>query len=452
MKNILGTLESPETQRKHSRLFPETPSHHAMDIVSRPEWRAAIEYRVNEALYGGVRGVPNRTLGETLFPNFPRSFSAYEDDINAQIFAEEEAVRIDRASAYSESPPTQGQIEIEEGLRRYVLQTVDFIEEKNWASAERLLATYCKENEASKNSELRTVSAAYFNDVFFHLLPQKMREYANRNDMTSALHVIRLMHRMTAIPAGLYTNFVKDVSRSSTLRGQLAKVFLTHLGSPAYADLWKECETYGFSMNTLKKEIRTQCERELCEVLKKNGAHEFFRWLDFAVRLDVFTEEELSTIQSLRTAAAEHVRNIIGKNDQWPKEFRDFLDECQKKHLCAFEDMSSSSVVRVAAEQYLVAAFIVGTDPDALLLAANAIHQAGIMTRSEACTLPRIRISAEQFLERIFSENVLTDDPTAREKIYLTVVKKYVEAGIGTRTYFDNVPAIKAARGAHNTV
>lgn len=450
MKNILGTLESPETQQPRSRLFPETPSQHAVDIVSRPEWRAAIEYRVNEALYGGIGDAQNRVMDEILFPNFPRSLSTYEKDINAQIFAEEEAVRIDRTPAY-DKPPSHVQIEIEERLRRYFLEIVDHIEQKNWGHAELLLAGYCKKLEATKNPEVQIVVMAYVNDIFSHLLPQKMREYAGCNDMVSALNVIRLMHRTPAIPTGLYSDFVKDVSRSSAMSIQLAKVFLPNLGSPAYADLWKECETYGFSMNTLNKDIRALCEIELCEVLKKNGAREFFRWLDFAILQEVFTEEELSEIQSLRTATADHARSLIGKNEKWPKEFRDFLGECQKKHLCAPEDMSSSPVVRVAAEQYLVTSFSDGTTPDALLLAANMAHQAGIMARGEACALPKIRESAERFLERIFSENKRTDDPASQEKIYLNVVHKYVEAGIGTRTYFDNVPVIKAARNAHNT-
>lgn len=378
MKNILGTIERPETSEKRSRLFPEPPSQRAMNIVSRPEWRAAIEYRVNESLYGVQQ------LSRILFPNVPRKLPSYEEDINAQIFAEEEALRIDRniehlvdeeekffaEDAYAnlelEGPPSHEQIHVEEVLRRYFLYIVSAIDNKQWSLAEDAFGRVTHIEEQFTQKTERECARGFFRDIFSYLLTRKLDECASRSDMTSSLHIIRLMNSAPYLPKNLHSDFVKSVSKKSELLTHFARIFLERLTLPTYNDLLRECETYGFDMDALRKEIRRKCEHELCEVLRRNGSQEFFRWFDFSLRQNIFSEEELSSIQSLRTAVIDHARGLIGTSAQWVNDFMNFAKECQKVNLLSAEELRTHPVVRAAGKKYAIGSFVKGLEEEAI--------------------------------------------------------------------------------------
>lgn len=455
---MLGTLETPETAREHSRLFRETPSPRAREIIQTPIWKQAVTLRLTEAMYGG-----GKKLNAILFPRASRKVSTYDSDITLSLITEEEAVKCERraealvveedgftrndayASILREGPPSEEQIVVEEQFRRILLKLVDSMEQKDWGACDTALAHIQQMIAVLDGERRQEIARVFVADTLQHLMETLLDEAVKMLDIDRALGFLHLIHSTLYFRPRAYARTVDSMVKDKRFMAGLARNFLTHIASPTYNDLWRRCEQYGFDMPALKKRIRAQCIPELAALLTaRKGTDHFFRYLDFSVRQEIFTEDELSSLGSLRTAVLEHAQFLLGDRDA----FRTFRDHCTNAKVFSAGELTAHPVIRKAAEEMLVARFEGGNDIDALLEMAAAFANLQIMHYDEALNLPALKDMAADNLERIFNANMLTDNPSLQERTYISVVGKYVDAKIGTRSYFDNLPAIKYAR--HN--
>lgn len=456
LKNIFGTLETGETTREHSRLFPEAPSSRALEIVARPEWQTAIAFRLNEALYGSNL----KTLREIVLPRFPRTLPTYDSEINLHLFTEEEAVRLDRRAtgliteeegfsrddAYEyivkDGPPDQERIRVDEQFRRVLLKLTDSIEKSEWGDCDIILMGIQDMIAKLKNDHHEQIASAFVRDVVDPLFGAHLKVATARHDAKKTLGMLRAIHTTRFAQLSHHGETIQMIARDAQLMESLARSLLERIGSPEYADQLRACGQYGLDIGALKERIRRQCVPELIAVLKSGDVEAFFRYCDFAVRQEIITEEELSQNGGIRAALLAYARSLIGDQDA----FRTVLGHCAQSKLLDKNELTSSPVIQKAAEDLLVGKFEGGNNIEGLLNTASSLANLGIMHYDEALQHPAIVQMASDNLEKIFTANILTDDPHLQEKIYLDTVRKYVDAKIGARTFFDNLPAIKQAR------
>lgn len=459
MKHPLSFLETMEEPRHESRLFPGTPSPDALEIARTPKWRDRIEYRVNQAMHGGQDALLDkgtswpaalRSLPETLhslFPNAHWKNSMHSSDINQEIFIQEEALLIDGGVDSRPQPPDRVTIEIQEGFRRFLFPIIDAIDEKKWDSARTALqkvgATF--EEVAVPEAE------GFIRTAFHHIFKKKFSDAVESANMLDALHLLRLISGLTIVDTARLEEWAPKMMESKPMQDWLISEFMRSLPTPAYADLWKECEGFGFPMDGIKERLQEKCIAEFELLLIKRDTKTFFLLIDRIVRQEVFTEIELMENARLRTQIINYAKGSIGR-DNWTSDFIPFRKECVTAHLIDFEEITHHPLIINEAQRYVENYFCGGSDTVAFSKAVDHVVRTGILSREEARSLPRVLAMAESFLEKIFTENTLTDDPSKQERIYLGTVREYVEVGIGTRTYFDNVPAIKTARENINKV
>jgi|GEM_PF-3947603 len=485
--------ENPEKQEvvpvSKSELFPESPSAEAIAIVSKKEWQDSIANRVNEALYG------QRNTIETLVPlQLSKRPPLRDEYINADVFAHEEAVKIDReadwivrqgeAASKEEAfehlrdqgrlnPPSLPQIEIEESHRRDLYALLESLIKKDFVSAKSILKgmvgqsqeidqsgraktglkdlvgrVVVKEPPREYTDEQRKMGNVYLDrtvrQFFFGLLNQ----YFLNKDYHSIFGILNVIANTPFVSREQFAPTALIAIRPRAAQAALGKEFLAHLSDPNFDEFWREWVEWGVPPEKLRDIIRAQIDQYMEQ--KAVGSVITLSDLDdmltkFKSR-NIISEEEyvLSLVNEIVHALAEE---IIGKNPDWVKIFEYDRKYLVEKKICTAEEFNKNPILRNATKEYIEKSFDHGSNPSKLRKAIDEVVLAGSMTRDEIHMMPSLLQVAADVLENIFSETVLASDAKQREEIYIHTVKQYVEtAGLATRTYFDNLPAVKAAR------
>lgn len=456
LKNILGTLETPETTREHSRLFPEAPSSRALEIVGKPEWQTAITFRLNEAMYGANM----KTLYEVVFPKIPRIIPTYDSEINFHLFTEEEAVRLDRratqlideekgftrddayGSIVKDGPPDQESIRVEERFRRLLLNLTDSIEKSEWDDCDIIRDGIQDTIAKFKDEQHEHIALVFVCDVVDSLFGAHLKKAVALHDAKKTLGMLRAISTTRFAQLSHHAETIQAITRDGHLMECLARLLLEKIDSPQYADQLRACGQYGLDIGVLKERIRNTCFFELMMILETGDEEKFFRNCDFAARQEIVTEEELSQNSGMRAAIPAHARSLL--KDE--KRFRSFQKKCNQTKIFESSKLATHPLIQKAADDLLVESFHGRNGIPRLLEAASKVARMGIFTYDEALNRPSIIELAARTLEEVFTNNAFTDDPKQQEDIYLATVFKYTSAKIGSRDFFDHFPAIEKAR------
>lgn len=452
--------ETIDEQVRPSPLYPEQPSEQARVVASRPEFQKAILYRLRQAMYGN-RGIP-----KVLISMLPVKLPAFEQYINIEVFTEEEAIEIDRfirahlqqinpspedvRDAIYETlesgklrPAPDDQIDREEKWRRHLLafatalQQVDLI---RVAEIARNLSVVVKGADSEMVVDhLRNIVIPLLDSALRIMLMQEKKDFAN---FFSTIHIAELC---TFIEPKHFSGIAGFALQDPEAKNVLGHEFLNSITSPWYDERLHEWETMGFSEGDIRALIRPAIPEYFIARQKIMGAAFMFSGeLDVLLKRKLITEEECQ--ETKRSHVVQGIVGSIGKKGDWVKLFIDSEKSSEQKGIFSPGELRANPAIRAAAQTYLEKSFVGGSDPAHLAKAIDEVVLAKIMTREEISALPTLLSMAALFLEKIFIENLFFDDPKHQEKIYIGTVQKYVEAGLGTRTYFDNVPAIKIAR------
>ncbi|MEK7122375.1 MAG: hypothetical protein AAB855_00805, partial [Patescibacteria group bacterium] len=352
-------IEQPQNDREQeprepvSLLYPENehPSEKAREVARSPEFREAIENRVNEALYA------NRALPSILFPKFPgrmgsEIFTAlkknvpekvasklpdvvptFDHSINADTFAYEEAIEIDRYARGElfergiQSPSDQNvadeidrlledgtlrpaeqiQIEREEKWRRPLIAFAESLKRGSFTEAEALAPVLSK---AAQGDDSKMV-ADYFRTIIVPLLDSAYNQLSVDEKYPDVLELLHLASLCTFIPKEQYALQAQLILKHPEARKALGAGFLRIIEDPRYESLFAMWKEYSIPEWTIIQSIHARVDDFIESRLVKNN------------RVDIDEAEKALTILKERGILSEEEARVkhldafraLGKNE-----------------------------------------------------------------------------------------------------------------------------------------
>ncbi|MDP2630669.1 MAG: hypothetical protein Q8P56_04635 [Candidatus Uhrbacteria bacterium] len=477
MKKRESASEIVAEQEYPSPLYPERPSEQARAVVLRQEFQTAIHDRLTQALYGDQRSLPDVVLSSA--PGKPLKLDRY---INAEVLAEEEAIEIDRFVRYyvqssnpspdtiketinatlasgALRPATHEQIEREEKWRRHLLAFAAAFRQRDFKHAEEIV----KELSIESKKEDGEMVADQFRGIIAPLIDSALDTCLIEMKYQNIQETFYLASLCDFIPKEHFTQKVQLAVKNLDARKEFGCELLRDIDTPRYNLLIEMWNAYGVTEDAITKIVRAGTDSYIKNRSFKNGQvdmKKFEEALDILKGHGVFSEQDYRKqyLELLVGLTKNEMLNHTKSGNEVEKIFLDFQKEAVQKGLCKAKDFAHNPVLRKAAEVMLVNSFVGGQyvrgrllgvgqqSISSLLTTASRIAKLGIMGYNEALNCEPILKLATENLVKIFSDNGAS--PKIRESIYIQAVTSYLNAGIGTRRDFDNIPEVKKARNA----
>ncbi len=404
MKEEKSLSEVLSGQEQSSPLYCEKPSPQARAVVRRPEFQEALHYRLTQALYA------NRNIPEILFPGIPGKVPTFDEYINAQVLADEEAVEIDRfirqALSSDTAPSEEVQAVLDKLLASGELKPSSHIEidrEEKWRRSLMTLVTafqkgeYVRAEEIAKELSVATqgedgeILAYHFRGILTPIITSTLEPLLVKKKYDDLLETLHMASLCTFIPSAECAPFAHMITRYPEVRSIIGTGLLRKVSSEKYDEIWDGLRSYGIPEAFLRECIYPHIgDYILANSAGKDGA-DVKKTLEIIEKLKsrkLLSEKWIH--ESVLLTLLHYIADSIIGTEGWVKKFSDMKKHVHERSMFTTKEFEHHPVVREGVKKYLLKSFDSGNSPYGLGIAMDEVIGVGIYSGPEMRDLPEL--------------------------------------------------------------
>lgn len=450
LSEILYQHETP------SPLYPESPSEQALVVVRRQEFQEVLHYRLTQALY------QNRSIPEILFPHVASKLPTFDRYIDAEVFADEEAIEIGRFirphlssdTAPSEEvqsvidkllasgelkPSSHEEVDREEKWRRHLLMFAHTFRKGEYKRTEEI----AKELSVATKGEDGEKLGSHFRSILTPLIESTLEPLLHQKKYTDLLEILYIATLCTFIPPAEFAQFTQMITRYPEVRGEIGTGLLRKLSLRTYDEAWDGLRSYGIPEKFLRECVHPHIGDYILASCKGKDGVDSKKLLESIEKLlsrSLLSEEWI--YESVLLTLLQYVGDsVIGKAG-WVSIFSDMKKYVHERNMFTTDEFEHHPLIRERTKKYLIEVFDYGHDPKGLAEAMDEVIDARIFTRKEMGESPELLTVADGYFEQYCGDELY------ERKKFDVMAGVYIAMGIGDLTRYRNLPAVKRGREA----